>query len=86
MVCLSHQSCLLFSQQEVPSYFANVQDQSIYFRKVVSMQGLRNLILFGREIFVELKGQLFSSDPTRYSPNCGLHKMKYAHVSILSPF
>ena len=61
----------------VPNYFANVRDQSIHRRKVLSLAGLRNLVVFGSEIFDELRKHLFASDPAAYSSNEGVHKMRH---------
>eukprot|EP00668_Euglena_longa_P034842 GGOE01044728.1.p1 GENE.GGOE01044728.1~~GGOE01044728.1.p1 ORF type:complete len:533 (-),score=165.56 GGOE01044728.1:178-1776(-) len=63
--------------QPVPSYYANVQQGSIYARKLLSLLGLRNLILHGPAIFHEFREQLFASDPSKYPPQTGLHKMRY---------
>uniref|UniRef100_A0A6T2BPM8 CUE domain-containing protein n=1 Tax=Eutreptiella gymnastica TaxID=73025 RepID=A0A6T2BPM8_9EUGL len=68
--------CALEAGQLVPVYFANVQYNSIFYRKALSMAGLRNLILCGREIFAELKAQLFASDPSKYTGAGGLNRMK----------
>eukprot|EP01006_Ploeotia_vitrea_P023308 TRINITY_DN55745_c0_g1_i1.p1 TRINITY_DN55745_c0_g1~~TRINITY_DN55745_c0_g1_i1.p1 ORF type:complete len:623 (-),score=80.60 TRINITY_DN55745_c0_g1_i1:48-1916(-) len=62
---------------DVPEYFANVGGQTIYHRKMLSMAGLRNLILYGTEIFNELKAQLFLGDPCAYPSMKGMSKMKY---------
>eukprot|EP00672_Neobodo_designis_P025880 CAMPEP_0174851410 /NCGR_PEP_ID=MMETSP1114-20130205/23176_1 /TAXON_ID=312471 /ORGANISM="Neobodo designis, Strain CCAP 1951/1" /LENGTH=506 /DNA_ID=CAMNT_0016085945 /DNA_START=32 /DNA_END=1549 /DNA_ORIENTATION=- len=62
----------------VPSYFANVSGgQSIYNRKLLSLLGLRNLVKFGPEVFLELKEKLFSGSLGDYKPKTGLHKMRY---------
>ena len=68
----------------VPNYFANVQDQSIHRRKVLSMAGLRNLVIVGSDVFDELREHLFSSDPSCYmdakfggSGSEGVHKMRF---------
>lgn len=61
----------------VPSYFANVSEgQSIYHRKVLSILGLRNLIKYGPEIFLEMKAKLFSGYTADYAAGTGPHKMK----------
>eukprot|EP01006_Ploeotia_vitrea_P055362 TRINITY_DN67989_c2_g2_i1.p1 TRINITY_DN67989_c2_g2~~TRINITY_DN67989_c2_g2_i1.p1 ORF type:complete len:734 (+),score=123.62 TRINITY_DN67989_c2_g2_i1:47-2248(+) len=62
--------------KEVPSYFANVGGQSMYQRKLLSIAGLRNLVLFGRDIFRELQDKQFLGDPACYSRSTGLSKMK----------
>eukprot|EP00759_Apiculatamorpha_spiralis_P029020 PhF_6_TR31425/c0_g1_i2/m.46083 len=63
--------------QKVPQYFANVKGQSMYQRKLLSMLGLRNLIQFGTEIFVEMQQVLFSGCLEDYEPKKGLHKFMY---------
>lgn len=63
--------------QQVPTYFANVADGSIYRRKVLSVLGLRNLVLHGGEIFNDLLVKLFSGNARDYAENTGLSKMKY---------
>ena len=55
--------CAVEAGKPVPVYFANVQYNSIFYRKVLSMAGLRNLILHGRGIFAELKAQVPMSTP-----------------------
>ena len=60
----------------VPNYFANVQGETVYHRKVLSVLGLRNLVRAGCDIFNELKASLFSGDPSQYSGRAGLHKMR----------
>lgn len=60
----------------VPSYFANVVDQSIYRRKVLSMAGLRNLVKFGPRIYQDLVDRKFSGNPTKYEGNVGLNLMR----------
>jgi hypothetical protein len=63
------------TEQPVPKYFANVSCQSMYQRKVLSLLGLRNLLLKGPEIFNEMLAKLFSGCPQDYSRGCGPHKM-----------
>eukprot|EP01012_Entosiphon_sulcatum_P033684 TRINITY_DN4264_c0_g1_i6.p1 TRINITY_DN4264_c0_g1~~TRINITY_DN4264_c0_g1_i6.p1 ORF type:complete len:721 (+),score=127.13 TRINITY_DN4264_c0_g1_i6:3473-5635(+) len=67
----------LRADQQVPEYFANVGGQSIFQRKVLSMQGLRNLVIHGREIFRELREHLFIGDYSAYPGMTGLNKMKH---------
>eukprot|EP01060_Flectonema_neradi_P031556 TRINITY_DN4819_c5_g1_i1.p1 TRINITY_DN4819_c5_g1~~TRINITY_DN4819_c5_g1_i1.p1 ORF type:complete len:564 (+),score=149.57 TRINITY_DN4819_c5_g1_i1:47-1738(+) len=66
----------LHAGEHVPSYFANVKDQSIHRRKVLSLAGLRNLIKYGPEIYEEFQKKLFSGDPESYSSNEGMGKMR----------
>jgi hypothetical protein len=73
--------------QQVPQYFANLNTgQSIWCRKMLSVAGLANLIVYGPEIFDELRAQNFSGCLADYgaemrgceTPNSvGMHKMKY---------
>jgi len=64
--------------QQVQNYYANVADDgSIYRRKVLSVLGLRNLVVHGAAIFNELKDKLFSGDPGAYSGQTGLGKMRH---------
>eukprot|EP00659_Diplonema_papillatum_P016979 gene16979-26057_t len=60
----------------VPSYFANVVDQSIHRRKVLSMAGLRNLVAHGAQIYKELKDAAFVSNPSHYGPDAGINNMR----------
>ncbi|CUG16262.1 Hypothetical protein, putative [Bodo saltans] len=62
---------------KVDSYFANVTDGSIYRRKVLSILGLRNLLIHGAPIFNDLLAKLFSGNPGDYASNTGLSKMRY---------
>ena len=61
---------------DVPSYFANVSDGSIYRRKVLSMAGLRNLIVFGPTIYKQLQEKHFAGDPAVYKGDVGLTLMR----------
>jgi hypothetical protein len=61
---------------DVPSYFANVQDGSIYRRKLLSVAGLRNLIIYGPIIYHQLKERHFSGDPQAYKGDVGLNLMR----------
>ena len=62
----------------VPNYFANVaHDQTIHRRKILSIAGLRNLVLYGTEIFNEMRDKIFTGDPNTYSSGKGVHKMRY---------
>ena len=59
----------LLPKQKVPRYYANnTENQSTFQRKMLSLAGLRNLVLFGAEIFTELRETHFSGDIKRY-PN-----------------
>lgn len=60
----------------VPSYFANVVDQSIHRRKILSMAGLRNLVLYGPIVYSQLAEQAFSGDPSVYQGDVGLNLMR----------
>ena len=62
----------------VPNYFANVTDSSsIYRRKMLSLCGLRNLVVYGPEIFEEMRSRLFSGALDDYGPKEGPNKMRY---------
>lgn len=61
---------------DVPSYFANVHGQSIFWRKVLSIAGLRNLVAYGPTIYQQLQHKLFSGMPTSYGANEGLSLMR----------
>ena len=60
----------------VPNYFANVGGESIFRRKILSMAGLRNLVIHGRDIFSEMRAQHFSGDSSKYTANTGPEKMR----------
>lgn len=60
----------------VPGYFANVGGESIYRRKVLSMAGLRNLVLYGPTIYTQMRDKLFSGRPNDYDGSSGPHLMK----------
>eukprot|EP00906_Rhabdomonas_costata_P017513 RCo025280 len=62
--------------RKIPSYFANAKYGSVFSRKMLSMLGLRNLVLAGPQIFEDLKRTLFCSDPHRYPPGTGLEVMR----------
>lgn len=62
---------------QVPNYFANAVEQSIYQRKILSVAGLRNLIKYGPDIFFEMRDRLFSSNFADYADKTGPHKMRY---------
>eukprot|EP01059_Diplonema_ambulator_P010279 TRINITY_DN2028_c2_g1_i1.p1 TRINITY_DN2028_c2_g1~~TRINITY_DN2028_c2_g1_i1.p1 ORF type:complete len:449 (+),score=70.13 TRINITY_DN2028_c2_g1_i1:218-1564(+) len=66
----------LLPGQPVPNYYANIQDQTIHRRKVLSLAGLRNLVIYGVEIYHELHKKMFSGDPTLYKQDQGVHKMR----------
>ena len=61
---------------DVPPYFANVGGQTIYWRKVLSIAGLRNLLAQGPNIFCELQATHFSGHPGAYRGDSGLVKMR----------
>jgi hypothetical protein len=71
-----HRQPALVFGHSVPSYFANVVDQSIYRRKVLSMAGLRNLVKFGPKIYEDLVKVKFSGNPAAYQGNVGLNLMR----------
>eukprot|EP01060_Flectonema_neradi_P030691 TRINITY_DN4507_c5_g1_i1.p1 TRINITY_DN4507_c5_g1~~TRINITY_DN4507_c5_g1_i1.p1 ORF type:complete len:632 (+),score=153.75 TRINITY_DN4507_c5_g1_i1:52-1896(+) len=60
----------------VPSYFANTGSESIWRRKMLSIAGLRNLVIYGREIYSEMKKHRFLGDPEVFGPNEGMNKMR----------
>ncbi len=63
--------------EAVPSYFANVVDQSIHRRKMLSMAGLRNLVMYGPIIYSQLVETAFSGDPSAYTDDAvGLNLMR----------
>eukprot|EP01061_Rhynchopus_euleeides_P000803 TRINITY_DN10578_c0_g1_i1.p1 TRINITY_DN10578_c0_g1~~TRINITY_DN10578_c0_g1_i1.p1 ORF type:complete len:406 (+),score=84.01 TRINITY_DN10578_c0_g1_i1:29-1219(+) len=62
--------------EPVPAYFANVKNESIYRRKVLSVLGLRNLIPKGTAIFGHMQGTLFSGEEGRYGHAEGLRLMR----------
>jgi hypothetical protein len=63
---------------QVPSYFANVNtDSSIFRRKVLSLLGLRNLVIYGAEIYGEMQETLFSADESEYRSQEGPEKMRF---------
>jgi hypothetical protein len=61
---------------DVPSYFANVGGESIFYRKGLSVAGLRNLVTQGPVIFQQLRARLFASDPNAYRGDVGLALMR----------
>lgn len=73
--------------QQVPQYFANLNTGlSIWRRKMLSVAGLANLVIYGPEIFDELRAKAFSGCPADYGgeargcetrTSIGMHKMKY---------
>lgn len=71
-----HTAPALVFGSDVPSYFANVTDQSIYRRKVLSMAGLRNLVKFGPVVYEQLKRQQFHGSPDHYPGDTGLSLMR----------
>lgn len=60
----------------VPAYFANVKDGGVLRRKVLSVLGLRNLVVHGGEIFNELAERLFTGNESEYR-GTGLAKMRH---------
>ncbi|CUI11264.1 Hypothetical protein, putative [Bodo saltans] len=62
--------------ENVPQYFANVGGESIMLRKVLSICGLRNLVVHGQGIYRELLATHFSGDPELYQGDVGLSKMR----------
>jgi hypothetical protein len=63
--------------QQVEPYFANVAGGSMYRRKVLSVLGMRNLLVHGPAIFNDLLAKLFSGNPQDYASHTGLSKMKH---------
>jgi hypothetical protein len=62
--------------ENVPQYFANVGGESMLTRKVLSICGLRNLVVHGQRIYKELLATHFSGDPDLYRGDVGLTKMR----------
>jgi hypothetical protein len=61
----------------MPTYFANASShQSIFYRKLVSLLGMRNLLRAGIRVFADMRATLFSGDPTAYGQNEGPHLMR----------
>lgn len=73
----------LAAGRQVPGYFANVVDQSIYHRKMLSLAGLRNMAIYGLEIFEEMRMQRFSSNIAEYKDKTGPHKMKFYSGNVV---
>jgi hypothetical protein len=71
-----HRQRVLRFGESVPSYFANVVDQSIHRRKVLSMAGLRNLVMYGPIIYAQLAARHFSGDLSVYGGSEGLQLMR----------
>ena len=71
-----HRQPKLAFGSSVPSYFANVVDQSIHRRKVLSMAGLRNLVMYGPIIYSQLAQRFFSGDLDAYRDDEGLKLMR----------
>eukprot|EP01001_Neometanema_parovale_P004758 NODE_1697_length_1637_cov_132.636063_g1617_i0.p1 GENE.NODE_1697_length_1637_cov_132.636063_g1617_i0~~NODE_1697_length_1637_cov_132.636063_g1617_i0.p1 ORF type:complete len:485 (+),score=124.16 NODE_1697_length_1637_cov_132.636063_g1617_i0:56-1456(+) len=67
----------LRAHEPVPMYFANVICSSVWYRKALSIAGLRNLVIYGHQIYTELQEQLFASDPSKYRNGAGLERMRY---------
>jgi hypothetical protein len=82
-----HNLCRLQVGQQVPQYFANLNTgESIWCRKMLSIAGLANLIIYGPEIFDELREKHFSGCLADYGAEIrghetaqskGMHKMKF---------
>lgn len=60
----------------VPTYYANVGGESAFYRKALSICGLRNLIHFGPLVYQQLQSKLFLGDPNVYAANEGLSLMR----------
>lgn len=69
--------CRIQFGEPVPSYFANVKNQTTYHRKMLSILGLRNLVKFGPEIFLEMRAKMFSGRNEDYTDRTGPHKMRH---------
>lgn len=70
--------------ESVPAYYANVSDgQTIYYRKLLSILGLRNLVDAGPAIFAEMREKHFSGDINAYKQRTGPHKMKYLTGNVV---
>lgn len=66
----------------VPEYYANIHGQSIWQRKMLSIAGLRNLVVYGPIVFEELRQRNFSGCYSDYNgpagPSAtGVYRMKY---------
>eukprot|EP01065_Artemidia_motanka_P017386 TRINITY_DN2084_c0_g1_i1.p1 TRINITY_DN2084_c0_g1~~TRINITY_DN2084_c0_g1_i1.p1 ORF type:complete len:571 (+),score=143.78 TRINITY_DN2084_c0_g1_i1:50-1714(+) len=63
---------------QVPVYWANVDmGESIWRRKMLSLAGLRNLVIYGSEILGEMAATMFSGCPDDYHGVVGPSKMRY---------
>eukprot|EP01059_Diplonema_ambulator_P022920 TRINITY_DN38279_c0_g1_i1.p1 TRINITY_DN38279_c0_g1~~TRINITY_DN38279_c0_g1_i1.p1 ORF type:complete len:592 (+),score=218.56 TRINITY_DN38279_c0_g1_i1:47-1777(+) len=78
-----HTAAPLKAGSPVPSYFANVKDQSIHRRKVLSLAGLRNLVKEGSVIYKQMQAQLFVGDPGAYAGDKGINKMKQVTGNVV---
>lgn len=67
----------------VPSYFANVTDQSIYRRKELTLAGLRNLLMYGAIIYCQLRDAHFSGDLTFHPEGTGLSLMRHVTGNVV---
>jgi hypothetical protein len=66
----------LFFKGDVPAYFANVGGQSIFWRKVLSIAGLRNLVHYGPLVFQQMQDTLFRGDGNSYRGDVGVNLMR----------
>ena len=71
-----HTAAPLTAGGDVPSYFANVSDGSIFRRKVLSMAGLRNLVIYGAPIYQQLREVHFAGDLEQHKGDRGLGLMR----------
>jgi hypothetical protein len=71
-----HMASPLVFGEPVPSYYANVSDGSMYQRKRYSIAGLRNLVLYGPVIYVQLRATQFAGNPLEYAEDEGLSLMR----------
>lgn len=60
----------------VPAYFANVKDGSIFRRKLLSIAGMRNLIIYGPAIYAQMKSKHFDGRIEAYAEGTGLKLCK----------
>ena len=71
-----HRAAPLKEGASVPSYFANVGGESIFRRKLLSVGGLRNLVIYGPAIYTQLRDKMFSSNPQEYQDGSGITIMR----------
>lgn len=62
---------------QVPSYFANVEEQGSHDRKYLSLVGIRNLLLCGPSIIDDFRDQKYLGGEHHYAPMKGLRAFKY---------